>query len=235
MGHDDNTTFPVPVTWIISRMRVTDAPPDERYRESNDVFLTEVRVRFTVRYSASFRIRMMCYRSHTPYVFLQAALSHVQTSGKPASNDNLVQAFQQEMYSSSHWVSHAPFAVYASNRDDDDEKAPPTINATWVIESPNGFVFSADLAKRPCRPLGTFTISDSEERSTGFQGSVKWREIDWYCPIDKTIRYTREVGKETYDEDYQILFSYDVPHIFKPAKLATIAMINGLSVKVYYR
>lgn len=51
----------LPVSWAIPLFQPNGKHPDERFRKSNVVYLTGVRVRFSVRYLHTFRMRMICY------------------------------------------------------------------------------------------------------------------------------------------------------------------------------
>lgn len=49
----------MPITWAIPQEQPAGAGADDRWRETNDVFLTVVRVRLSVRCVAPVRIRLV--------------------------------------------------------------------------------------------------------------------------------------------------------------------------------
>lgn len=224
-GHADDTVTFLPVTWgIPTERRATDAP-DDRYRVSNDTFLTGARVRFSVLYKEAFRIRMALYRvsnSQNAHVFRQAPLGG-------AMSVHPQQAFDLDWVPISHQniLSVGPYEYVNVNRVDGGTAPAPA--PVWMISSSDGTPFCADLASGERKPLATFQM---QRNGNGTNASV---EVNWYVPIKKVVKFIRELETSTWSSGYQIMFYYDCPSVDRPTQPHTVAVIPRMSVKVYYR
>jgi hypothetical protein len=226
-GHGIDTITFLPITWAIPTERKSSDPPDDRFRESNDVFLTGVRVRFSVNYKEAFRIRMAVYRVTTGqsvHPFTQAPIAGVSHTYPP-------QAFVLDWVVPSHpnVLSSGPYEHVNVNRAEGAGGTAPLPNPTWVISSSDGTPFCADLAKGERKPVATFQL---QRNGNGSNAST---DVDWYVPLKKVVRFVRELDSMSWSSSYQIMFYYDCPVVVPPTVAVTVASIPKIAVKVYYR
>lgn len=246
---DTNSTAILPITWCIPRMRYGTAPSDTRLRESNDVWLSGVKLSFRVNYTGAFRMRFFVQRNSLDYPFESTELP---TIGGVVSTipDKVfpVQAFKLVAYPFTSWVPPKytpPWWMYmAEKRHGTYEVAPDEpggiktekeYQPNWVIPSPDGTPFSAKTQAGEYRPIGDLKVSDAGASNTeGTAGTVRWKEVDWFVPIKQTIRYLSEHDKIVADDQYLLWVYWDCPAMSKTSKTA-VAIIPNLSVTVYYR
>lgn len=231
----------LPVTWAIPRERPSDLSADDRFRTSNSVYLTGVRVRFTLHYDAPVRYRLACFKVGSA-AERGAYFLPVRVDGVPVEPNT---AFR------SWWTSfdsHLPLTPYASV----NYKRQPPLAPLWTISSPDGKPQNADLAKNDYRPIKTTSWGSSV---SGDKES-RYREEDWYCPIGVTQNFLYECDKLAADSEWRIMFTYDTPTMrTKPdvddqqevvdddhyAEVADrvvgreVGVISGIQITVYYR
>jgi hypothetical protein len=65
--------------------------------------------------------------------------------------------------------------------------------------------------------------------------SADFKDIDWYVPIGKMVKFDREQTGEMLDTGYQISFSLECPVVVVPSAPVRIGTIPKVQVKVYYR
>jgi len=211
----------VPVTWAIPRQRPANNIADDRFRNSNQVYLTGVRFRMTVHYSKSVRIRLALYKLSSPG---ERGTDFISTKlGTYPGEPNV--SWQMEWYEIEHFLPHGPY--HALNY----EKSVP-ISPSWILSSPDGTAFSADLAKNEYKPKATMTYVGQK----GFEaaGADTWGEIDWYVPIGERINFLHETEKTVVDHDYRILLSYDCPAFEMAPKTPVLVnpnIVGGTQVK----
>ena len=246
-GHSAKTCQTLPITWAIPPQRLSIDPADDRFRTSNDVYITGARIRFVVNSVGAYRIRMILYRPHhslTPAAFEIADFKKdLKDPTKPGLTPdawvNPAQVFKSAWHGMSTYIPNGPLATYNTTRsegkkvNDSGAIAPPPA-ATYFLESADGTIFTADLAKGEQKPLATLTVHEDSHSNMGAGGTAKWKEIDWYVPIGETVHYENERSREVDGPGYQVLFYYDVPYVTSP-KLTTIARIPQMTVKVYFR
>jgi len=226
-GHGDDRVLFLPITWSVPIERPISGAADDRYRQSNKIWLKGVRVRFTVVYENAFRIRMAVYKVQTVganHPFTRAHLGHMPTTG-PA------QAFVQDWVDMNHAsvVEWGPYDHTRINRLQGTGTAPPPA-PIWNISSTDGTIFHADLAKGERRPLKTYELWRTGPSGVG---SV---DVDWFVPIEKWVSYIGEQTATIQDGGfYQVMFYYDCPVVTDPIAPVTIGRIRHISSKVYFR
>jgi hypothetical protein len=229
----------LPVTWGIPRERSSTDPADSRYRTSNEVFLTGVRVRFTVNFTGSWKIRMSCYKPSN-----HAGVHNFHRydpAGYPTTGP--VQGFLMPFYSPGV-AALFPGGPYACTLIDKSEgvggrTAVPAVAVPvrkYILESSDGTVYGADLAKGMGKPIADVKFSSQFVLTRGQIGtSADFKEITWYVPINKMVRFNREQAGEMMDTGYQIAFSLYCPSIVASTVPVRVGVIPKISVKVYYR
>lgn len=194
------TTSPItflPVSWAIPPFQLNGKHPDERFRESNIVYLTGVRVRFSVRYLHTFRMRMICYSP--PSIKGVANFTKVVpvriTSDTPTSNINL------------DWVGASdplvipggPFANTLIDRQRND-------GGYYTYDSVDGTLYNADVSKT-IRPKGDFKLA----KNVAGIDMTQVEDIDWYVPIGENVTFEHERSAVALDGNFQILVYCDLP------------------------
>lgn len=233
-GYRENVTF-FPVTWAIPTARPTTSHPDERFREGNQVWLTGVRVRFTVRYMHTWRLRMVCYSPQTA-AGVVSFVSHIPaaTSSTPAAvSSNPVAQWKLDFVqpNDSKVMPGGPFASNLVDRQRAD-------GGVYTFDSVDGTLYSADLGKGALRPKAqmqhTVNLMDNGQQSTAV------KEIDWYVPIHEMVEFQNERSANAMSGNYQIMVYYDVPQVVVTprapgSQVRRVGTIVQPNVTVYYR
>lgn len=240
-GHGPDTWTFLPITWAIPSERLTTDPPDDRFRTGNRVYLKGIRIRFLVKYTGSFRMRFFVYQEGAGHPSVSFHQTLVPGHNQPQANAHPRQGFRLTWGNPSLVVPYGPMASWPIRR----EEGLSVKDNVFVLESPDSTPFTADLAKGESRPLGTLTVSDSDDDKQGHTSSsgTRWREVDWYCPIERTILYTGEVHSSALNAPYLVGVYYDVPTLYPmkepstdAAKVAaTTAVTSPIQLKYYYR
>jgi hypothetical protein len=106
----------------------------------------------------------------------------------------------------------------------------------YVLESLDGTIMGADLAKGRGRPLGDKKYwSQNIQRQIGTLTSADMYDVKWYEPIGKVVKFNREQAGEMLDTGYQIVFYFDCPTLSTSVTPMVVGSIPKISVKVYYR
>jgi hypothetical protein len=221
-----------PVTWAIPTQRRIDDPADDRFTESLSVHVKGVRVRFSVVYKDAFRIRMALYKP------VDVAAVHPFTAQSYAGVTHPVPdvAFGLDWVSEYHTnvVINGPFSHVNINRAEGalsgGVRGPPPA-PVWLVDSGDGTLFTADLAKGSRKPVDTYELM----RPAPPGGGHAVYNVDWYVSLEKVIHRVRELDKVTWGETFQIMFYYDCPSVATPASVVYVAAIRRITVKVYFR
>lgn len=233
-GYHENITF-FPVTWAIPTARPNGYQPDERFRDGNNVFLTGVRVRMTVRYMHTFRVRMVLYSPHTAAGV--ATFSSV-VPGAVGANPAFVSSSP-----SAQWkldfvgptdklvMPGGPFAANLVDKQRPD-------GGLYAFDSVDGTLYNADLGKGALRPKGDFRLT--QNLLDNGQNSTMVKDIDWYVEIKEMVEFQNERSSNALSGNYQVMVYYDVPQVVVTARtpgmqarrVGTIAQPN---VTVYFR
>jgi hypothetical protein len=231
-GYPSEPVTFLPVTWAIPTQRRIDDPADERFTESLSVHIKGVRVRFSVVYKDAFRIRMALYKPADVNAF------HPFTAQSFAGVTHPVPdvAFSLDWVAEYHAnvVVNGPFSHVNINRAEGalsgGIRAPPPA-PVWLVDSGDGTLFTADLAKGDRKPIATYELM----RSAPPGGGHGVYNVDWYVELEKVIHRIRELDKVTWGESFQIMLYYDCPSVETPATPVYVAAIRRITVKVYFR
>lgn len=229
-GHDNQTITFLPVTQAIPSERRAGDPADDRFRTSNSIYLTGVRVRFTIKYTGAFRIRMALYKPTTETGVANFGFGNLP--GVAQMNPNQVFGLNWYDLASSGLLPDGPFACHSTDKAEG-------ANPTWNLESSDGTIFQADLGKGTRQPLKDYSIRRGPSSVNSSAETCELWDVDWYVPIGKNVSFSRESNSDLMDMGYQIVFFYDVPSLDQAARDISqqilVALIPHISLKIYYR
>lgn len=149
--HDGSTVTFLLVSWAIPVEQGAGHPADDRFRVNNTTYLTGVRVRFNLCYTALVRIRMILFKPRVAHPFVASA--YPGSSAGVVVPGHITQAFRLD------WMTPAVAGVvpagplsYVNVNRAQAASAPPS-SPVWVIESSDDTIFTADRSKGENRPL----------------------------------------------------------------------------------
>lgn len=246
--HSDHILCRLPVTWAIPTQQPAGAAPDDRWRGSNSVYVTGVRIRFAVRCLASVRVRLV--------VFQPAVAKHFRTApvaGEQTVRNSLTIGMDQgyfldfETMATGGLVPLGPFQYYNIANTQTSSRVPASM-AKWVLNASDGSPFTADQAKNEHKPIGDYRWASKHAGSAVTQSTltsttahaiqqIDWNEIDWYCPIKKVTKFVRETDKEVVDRPLEAALFLDGPAAIEGStmKSVQIGSFTFPMITVYYR
>jgi hypothetical protein len=247
--HSDHVLCRLPVTWAIPTQQPAGAAPDDRWRGSNSVYVTGVRIRFTVRCLASVRVRLVVFQPHTSYSFRTAPVAGEQTA-----RNSLTIGMDQGYFldfanmASGGLVPLGPFQYYNIANTQTSARVPASA-PKWVLSASDGSPFTADHAKNEHKPIGDYRWASKHSGSAVTQSTltsttssaiqqIDWNEIDWYCPIKKVTKFVRETDKEVVDRPLEAALFLDAPAAIEGTATTTTSIQIGTfsypMITVYY-
>lgn len=224
--NDPNPLHYLPITWGIPRFRESGVGPDSRYTDSNQIWLTGVKIRFLVQYQHAYRLRMAVYQPQTTGgVF---AFQENTPTGFTSTSPVVGYRMNEQPAHDRHIMPGGPFAIYPEDKQ-------RTTGPVLRFDATDGTPFTASLAKGPLKPKGQYKRTGSNPPSSNTQ---EW-EVKWWVPIGELIEYQSELDRQALNGQYQIVLFCDIPffqsNATTPVSTDTVVRISPPHIKVYYR
>lgn len=248
-GHDGDTICFLPVTWAIPRMRGVFDAADERWRNGKTVRLTGFRVRVPITYTSTVRVRMVAYRP----TIAEQPFRHVIPPGAGGPFPKQAFALDWMDMAKARLLPDGPFEVHNLNRMEGNisanlstgisfpvTQAPPPA-PSWSLDSSDGTLFTADLAKSNRKPIADYKWESFANGNVGTTpGSMSHAQvfnIDWYCPLDEIVHFENESSSDLWKDWIQILFYWDAPTLRRPKTTTPVVQVGYIpqfTTKVFY-
>ncbi len=214
----------LPVTWGISTFQHVSTQPDERFCESNEVFLTGVKVQFNICYINFFRLRMVCYTPSSAGGV--ASFTSVTSTGI----SSLPVTMFKPTFMLSTDTSIMPGGSFAKTLVDRQRAD----GGGYVFDSSDGNIYNVRLSSSLSRKE-KFELT----KNTNNDEVTQVEDISCYVPIGEKIVYENERSSFALSGNFQILIFGGLlllsPSLYLGTKQERQAIISAPRVKIYYR